>query len=918
MASPPSSPSKRRPSALSLGAQLSRQASHNDITPNPSSPTLATKTATSMNLPKLLQDEADAVLANDPVGMGSYYVIRKTHSTMASLRRQRSVMMIFPDNGMPSVVMITPAVLFAAWNLCRHKTQKEMRELQSNYNIYGKNNKGWYYNFAPSECKAKVVKESRFFQLVYCNSCDQDPKKIGVLNMTFAPDSEGKERKDKAFELRPEPYSKDVAAIQCKELVDIIRCGMVNSYLQRPTLIDRSMKDFAMRKWLNAISLYANTVTASGKTNLHHQVQVDSADQIQNISDLLAWGAKPDVTFGPTQMTALHMAASWANAPAMKMLLDTGADPEVTDVNGMTPLHLACVFGCLEGVKSLLERKVDVNLEASTSLGSLRPLDCAIECEEKAALDIWNLLCEHGADRQYKRTLQPYAEPYPMQRIGPFIAGIISLTRLSDTESELNIAKARMMVSSGADVSELDAYGRSTICQVTSLEMTQFLIDSGVDPNYGIPPDKLIDFAKGSAGVAYADVFLRSLQQLEELAFPSSGKFDDVKAPKEMAKIVLRAKYEVIAAARRALVSGYPLAEAITEGKLGKAHCLIEAGVDPLIVFDSLPEFSLNLVDYVGGGGEFEQTNRESFSKAVWENLGMDLLWFKALRVPSTSIRGTQLLQAEHSVSNSTIKTDDAQRKSQFDSHMMQVAAAVRQAEVDAGINVGDLAIIDFDPTPEELAQAETEIRTQLMSMSIHVSPAGSTPNSPPERPRSPTVKRPVATVIKKSEDTDGVPEVGSEAAAANEVTKSAMRERTKSNASAKLKAGESLQSYRERAVSFKRESRVDMAEAVAAANAAAQASANKPSPKPSRPPPPAVATSIESPIQSIQSTTPNQAPAAPSMATPAASVSTERVLPPPPVPPPSVLPPQVSPSLSGGDAPTPSSDVEKSLIDML
>ena len=55
-------------------------------------------------------------------------------------------------------------------------------------------------------------------------------------------------------------------------------------------------------------------------------------------------------------------------------------------------------------------------------------------------------------------------------------------------------------------------------------------------------------------------------------------------------------------AARRALVSGFPFAEALVEGKLAKAQVLLENGVSPLVSIDNMPDLTLNLVDYVGNG----------------------------------------------------------------------------------------------------------------------------------------------------------------------------------------------------------------------------------------------------------------------------------------------------------------------------
>ena len=141
---------------------------------------------------------------------------------------------------------------------------------------------------------------SRFIQLIHCNVVETGEKNDGVIRFIFALDANGKVRKTKEYvgvktctpgraecsvsasptpksrqhshgsflnralvvrwllrltvtspsrltshlryEIRPEPYSKEAAAMQVTEALTVLRCGMLNSYLSRPMMVDRQVQ----------------------------------------------------------------------------------------------------------------------------------------------------------------------------------------------------------------------------------------------------------------------------------------------------------------------------------------------------------------------------------------------------------------------------------------------------------------------------------------------------------------------------------------------------------------------------------------------------------------------------------------------------------------------------------------------------
>lgn len=162
--------------------------------------------------------------------------------------------------------------MFRAWEIVRGKTADELTEMNAAYATYGKAMVGWKEDYRPSETRAKLIAQARFIELLYVNDIQQDSAKEGVFHLVMANDSQGKERNDKAYEIRPEPYSPLVAKQQCHELIQVLQCGMLNAYLSRPAMIDRPIRESETRRWLEGIKPHVNCLTPYGKSNLHHQV----------------------------------------------------------------------------------------------------------------------------------------------------------------------------------------------------------------------------------------------------------------------------------------------------------------------------------------------------------------------------------------------------------------------------------------------------------------------------------------------------------------------------------------------------------------------------------------------------------------------------------------------------------------------
>ena len=92
-------------------------------------------------------------------------------------------------------------------------------------------------------------------------------------------------------------------------------------------------------------------------------------------SELLDAGAAPKAAC--QGLNALHLSAALGNAPAVKLLLQAGVDPNaqsLVDGNGWTPLHLAALQGSEAVIAALIEAGADV--DAFTHLAG-SPLICS-------------------------------------------------------------------------------------------------------------------------------------------------------------------------------------------------------------------------------------------------------------------------------------------------------------------------------------------------------------------------------------------------------------------------------------------------------------------------------------------------------------------------------------------------------------
>ena len=120
--------------------------------------------------------------------------------------------------------------------------EKKLSQLQQAFAKQGgKDVREWPHKFAPRDARSHIAAASTFFSLLYLDRAEAGPGGNTVA-LSFVAGSDKSPRKPREFELRPEPYMRNVACAQAAEAVKIIRCGALNAWLQRPVMLDRSVK----------------------------------------------------------------------------------------------------------------------------------------------------------------------------------------------------------------------------------------------------------------------------------------------------------------------------------------------------------------------------------------------------------------------------------------------------------------------------------------------------------------------------------------------------------------------------------------------------------------------------------------------------------------------------------------------------
>uniref|UniRef100_A0ABD2XJG7 Uncharacterized protein n=1 Tax=Trichogramma kaykai TaxID=54128 RepID=A0ABD2XJG7_9HYME len=214
-----------------------------------------------------------------------------------------------------------------------------------------------------------------------------------------------------------------------------------------------------------------NYANESGLTHFHAACMSGCDDVVEKF---LEAGQNPDCVWPKTGDSPLHLALAGSHGSVVRLLVTRGADPNLANKNGLTPLHVVCKSYREDGLLEMFfeingDRNQTVRIDAQDEKGQT-PLHFALLWGNKSMVE---LLLRKGADPNL-----------------PTAAGLtllhIHCNKVDDDEFAETIFRTSREMNRTVRVDARDASGNTPLQTAVARgheRMIGFLLRNGADPN---------------------------------------------------------------------------------------------------------------------------------------------------------------------------------------------------------------------------------------------------------------------------------------------------------------------------------------------------------------------------------------------------------------------------------------------------
>jgi ankyrin repeat protein len=248
---------------------------------------------------------------------------------------------------------------------------------------------------------------------------------------------------------------------------------------RRPPLIEAVKNgDRAALSALLEARADVNAAEADGTAALHW---ASSRDDLESARLLLGGGANVNAA-NDLGATPLWIACENGSEAMVRTLLQAGADPNRALLLGETPLMVASRSGSAAVVEQLLGKGASVNARAARGQTAL------MWAAAQRHPDAVRVLLAHGADVHARSDVWSQMMAVPPHGVPKYNRVIPhgGDTALLFAARSGDLASARLLVASGANVNDADAWGVSATVLAAHSGFTglvEFLLERGADPN---------------------------------------------------------------------------------------------------------------------------------------------------------------------------------------------------------------------------------------------------------------------------------------------------------------------------------------------------------------------------------------------------------------------------------------------------